>query len=213
MKKVLILFPILTLLIAGCSLTQKAEVDSSALNQPASLLEEQNDKQTLNQTQPQNLVETAKEIDNTSLENKHVTQTISFQDPLTGKEMPVVKMNTTQKVVELISKKQFGVISMPSTVDFLLEKGTLNSDPKMKVIGPFYQIFPQGEAFGGVIDFSFCYFNEDIRGYNENLFYISEEKNGAWEKIGGTPSPEDNCVNISLESAPAYNIAVYAGVE
>lgn len=41
MKKILILFPILTLLIAGCSLTQKPVVDNSASNQPVSLSQEQ----------------------------------------------------------------------------------------------------------------------------------------------------------------------------
>ncbi|MFA6994840.1 MAG: PsbP-related protein [Patescibacteria group bacterium] len=41
MKKILILFPILALLIAGCSLTQKPVVDNSASNQPVSLSQEQ----------------------------------------------------------------------------------------------------------------------------------------------------------------------------
>jgi len=55
MKKILILFPILTLVIAGCSLTPKAVVDNFAPNQPVSLMEDQNNKPTLNQTQPQNI--------------------------------------------------------------------------------------------------------------------------------------------------------------
>jgi len=146
-------------------------------------------------------------------ESANVTKMISFQDPDTGKELPSVKMKTTQKVEKLMSEKQLGIISMPSIIDYLLEKGVSNSDQKMRVIGPFYQILPQGETFGGVINFSFCYFDEDIRGYNENLFYIGEEKSGVWENIGGTPNPEDNCVDISLESAPDYNIAVYAGIK
>lgn len=41
MKKILILFPILALLIAGCSLAQKAVVDDSTSNQLVSLLQEQ----------------------------------------------------------------------------------------------------------------------------------------------------------------------------
>lgn len=57
MKKILILFPILTLLIAGCSSTQtqKAVVDTPTPNQPVSLMEDQNNKPTLNQTPPQNI--------------------------------------------------------------------------------------------------------------------------------------------------------------
>jgi len=55
MKKVLILFPILALLITGCSLTQKPVVNNSASNQPISSPEEQNNKQIINQTQPQNV--------------------------------------------------------------------------------------------------------------------------------------------------------------
>jgi len=213
MKKVLMLVPILTLLITGCSLKQKAMVDNSSLNQPIPSSEAQNDKQTIDQTQPQNLVGASKETDNTSTENKYVTKTISNRDSLTGKELPTVKMRTTQKVADLMKGKQFGVIAMPSIIDYLLEKGVSNSDPKMRVIGPSYQILPQGENFGGVIDFSFCYFDEDIRGYNEKLFYVGKENSGVWENIGGTPKPEDNCVDISLESAPDYTIAVYAGEE
>lgn len=55
MKKILILFPILTLLIAGCSLTQKAVVDNSTLKRSVSLSEEQNEKEVVNQIKPQNV--------------------------------------------------------------------------------------------------------------------------------------------------------------
>lgn len=43
MKKIFILFPILTLLVAGCSLAQKPVIDNSASNQPASSSQEQAD--------------------------------------------------------------------------------------------------------------------------------------------------------------------------
>lgn len=213
MKKIFIFFPIFILLLVGCSLKQKAGVDDSVLNPPVSLSEEQNDKQIINQAQPQNLVGASKEIDNTSLDNTYITRTISNRDPLTNKELPTVKIKTTQNIAELMDEKQFGVIAMPSIIDSLLARGYSNSNPKMRVVGPFYQISPQGESFGGAINFSFCYFDEDIRGYNENLFYIGKESSGVWENIGGTPNPENNCVDISLESAPEYTIAVYAGIE
>lgn len=154
-----------------------------------------------------------KDLAKITTENKYVTKIINNKDPLTGEALPDIKIKTTQKIVDSMSENKLSIISMPSIIDFLSENGVSNSDPKMRVIGPFYQVFSEGKSFGGAIDFSFCYFDEDIRGYNENLFYIGKENSGVWENIGGTPKPEENCVSISLESAPDYTIAVYAGIE
>jgi len=211
----LIIFPVLALLVAGCSLTQKPVVDNSALNQPASSTEAQNDKQTINQTQLQNSVGNSKETDNTLTEDIYVTKTMNFKDNQTGKELPAVTMRVTKEFSQLMKEnnKQIGIVAMPSIIPSLIDYGYSDSNPRMRTIGPFYQILPQGEAFGGVINFSFCYFDEDIRGYDEDLFYIAEEKDGSWQKLGGIPNPENNCVDISLENAPDYSLSVYAGIK
>lgn len=140
-----------------------------------------------------------------------VKSTIISTDPVTGQEMPPVEIVTTLDVKNTISEMDFGIISMPSVKDSLRESGVSESDPRMKTIGPFYQISPQGESFGGNISFSFCYFDEDIENYNESLFYIAHNISGKWEKIGGSPNPDKNCVEISLDRAPEYSISVYSG--
>jgi hypothetical protein len=149
-------------------------------------------------------------IDKTEMNEQFVTKIIDFYDPITGDELPSVTIKTSPKIA---SELQVAIISMPSVVDSLIESGYHDSHPKMRVIGPFYQITPQGEPFGGVIDFSFCYFDADIRGYDENLFYIGKETSDVWENIGGTSMPDKNCVDISLTHAPEYTFAVYAGIE
>ena len=151
----------------------------------------------------------AEETTTESIANESITKTISPQDPVTKKQLPTAHITIPKEEQNVI---EIRLITMPSVKDFLIEQGATNH-PGMRVIGPFYQISPQGTHFNGTIHFSFCYNEEDIDNYDESLFYIAEEYGGDWKKIGGTPNPEKKCVDINLTKSPKYSFAIYAGLE
>ncbi|MFT4305144.1 MAG: hypothetical protein ACMXX8_03550, partial [Candidatus Woesearchaeota archaeon] len=139
------------------------------------------------------------EIQNEIEEDSEIfSRTFEKFDPLTRKQLPSVTITTTNDVAENLQLLNFGIFSMPSSKDHLIERGFSDEHPQMRVIGPSYQIIPQGESFGGIVNFTFCYFDEDIGNYDENLFYIAKEGDGGWEKIGGVAKPLEKCVEVTL---------------
>ncbi len=143
---------------------------------------------------------------------QYVTKTFNPKSPNTGKELSKVSMTLTAELNKSLEGKM-GLVTIPSVKENLRLLEIPESSPRLRTIGPFYQMLPQGEPFNGEIDFSFCYSDEDVEGFDENLFYIGEETTGVWKKIGGTPDPDSNCVYITLNESPAYNFGIYAGLE
>jgi hypothetical protein len=151
-------------------------------------------------------------LDN-NLDQNWVIKIIDSNDFLTGEALPLIKMKIREDFIDEFTDKNIGIITIPSIKETLLEHGYLETHPKMRVIGPSYQIYPQGESFGDTIIFSFCYFDQDIGNFDESLFYIGKETPDVWENIGGVVNPSQNCVDINLDTAPDYTFGVYAGLE
>lgn len=159
------------------------------------------------------ILDTQAELVITEKEGDVVTRTINSVDSLTGDQLPTITLTTTVDILESLEQEDFAIIAMPSIKDSLIEMGYEDTHPRMRTIGPFYQIYPQGISFGGDINFSFCYFDEDVGNFNEELFYIGKETSDVWENIGGIANPSQNCVDITFTQAPDYSFGIYAGIE
>ena len=193
--------------------------DQNSLDINNSIQNDMNDSNSLNNLD-ENIIDSNSTDNNTTNNfdsdvnlNEYTYKITGNVDPITGETLPDVTVSTTNQTSLRLSDINFNIITVPSNKEFLREQGYSETDPKMRVIGPSYQIYPQGESFEGIVNFNFCYFDEDIGDFNESNFYIAKETSGVWENIGGNPNPSNNCVDINLTSAPETSIGIYSSLE